>query len=245
MALNALLINSLTMADEGQHSSGWDVEKQASSTTKAGDHHAFVHPFLAHMGMPEGPSEVSVRLMSVEERNVGVAGGTYGFHFEVGIIDRLGLHLRNDAVKTHSKTEMMLQYAVLKSNDGLSGISLVAELEFPTGSTLSNRTEGLYGVSFAYLWVPALAINSTIHYNPDEKAAEWEIAFVGRLTEKIFPVLEFSGENTQEASLTSALFAWKFRVPDNNSLGVAYRIPITTNREFDSQLMLQAEFNFH
>ena len=219
--------------------------RQATEPAIANGHHAFVHPFLTHMGIPDGPGELSVRVMSVEERNVGVASGTYGFHIEAGIIDRLGLHLRNDAVKTHSKTEMMLQYAVLRSDDKLSGISVVAEIEVPTGSTSNNRIENMFGVSFAYLWVPVLAVNSTVHYNSDEKKVEWEISFVGRLTEKIYPVLELSGETDQAMSSRSALFAWKFKIPNNNSLGIAYRIPITTEREFDSQLILQTEFNFH
>lgn len=242
------MINSLALASEDGHkqeSFAWDVDKQVNTTPAVGDHHAFVHPFLVHMGMPDGPGEVSARVMSVEQRNTGVAEGTYGFHIEAGIVDRLGIHLRNDAVKTHSKTEMMFQYAVLRSDNGLSGISLIAEIEVPTGSTLNNRIENLYGISFAYIWAPVLAINSVIHHNTDEKMVEWEIAFIGRLTEKIFPVLEFSGDIGQDMSLASGLFAWKFRIPNNNSFAVAYRVPITTPRDFDSQLMLQAEFNFH
>lgn len=258
LVCSTVLINSFAIAAEGGHTSkkdtlpkqensAWDVENKAADMTEAttSDHHTFVHPFLAHMGMPDGPGEVSARVMSVEARNAGVAEGTYGFHIEAGIIDNLGLHLRNDAVKTHSKTEMMLQYAVIKSADGLSGVSLVAEIEFPTGSTASNRIEGLYGISFAYVWAPILAVNSVVHYNQDKKEVEWEIAFVGRLTEKIFPILEFSGENSQDMSLATALFAWKFKIASGNSLAVAYRVPITTPRDFDSQLMLQAEFNFH
>jgi len=248
LVLSALLINSLARANDEEHHSGWDVDSHtdpSAATAVSSDHHAFVHPFLVHMGMPDDPGELSIRVMSVEERNTGVAAGTYGFHVETGIVDRLGLHLRNDGVKTHSKTEMMLQYAVLRSDDKLSGLSFVAEIEVPTGSTASNRIENMFGVSFAYLWAPVLAVNSTVHYNSDDKKAEWEISLVGRLTEKIYPVLEFSGENTQEMSLASALFAWKFKIPGGNSLGVGYRIPITTNREFDSQLILQAEFNFH
>lgn len=247
LAYSVLLISLWTMANEGEHASGWDVKKQASYATdsRVDGHHALVHPFLAHMGMPDAAGELSVRILSVEERNNGMASGTYGFHIETGIVDRLGLHLRNDGVKTHTKTEMMLQYAVLRSDDKLSGISLVAEIEVPTGATSNNRIENMFGASFAYLWIPTLAVNSTVHYNSDDKKVEWEISFAGRLTEKIYPVLEFSGETDQEMSSRSALFAWKFKIPNNNSLGLGYHIPITTEREFDSQLILQAEFNFH
>ena len=247
-----MLINSLAIASDNKHKSAehtdnsvWDIEKQVKTAdAPAGNHHSFVHPFLAHMGMPDGPGEISARIMSIEERNAGIASGTYGFHIEAGIVDRLGLHLRNDAVKTHSKTEMMLQYAVLKSNDGLSGISFIAEMEFPTGSTSNNRIEGLYGISFAYLWIPVLAVNSVIHYNPNEKMVEWEISFIGKLTEKIFPVLEFSGDMDQSMSSANALFAWKFKASNDSAFALAYRVPVTTPREFDSQLLLQAEFNF-
>ncbi len=220
-----------------------DPDKSVNSPMAA-DHHALVHPFLAHMGMPDGPGEVSVRMMSIEERNAGIASGTYGFHIEAGIVDRLGLHLRNDAIRTHTATEMMLQYAVFRSDDGQSGISVIGEVEFPTGSTGDNRTQGLYGISFAYLRIPIFAVNSVIHYNPVEKMVEWEISFVGRLTKNIFPVLEFSGENTQDMTTSNALFAWKFKIPNDNAIGVGYRQPLTKEREFESQLLLQAEFGF-
>ena len=254
-----MLINSLAIANEeapttaaaqvaGHDHTEWNVDKVAADSTEmksASDHHALVHPFLVHMGMPDGPGELSVRIFSVEERNAGVANGTYGFHFEAGLFDRLGLHLRNDAIRTHSNTEMMLQYAILRSADGKSGISVIGEVEFPTGNTLENRSTGMFGISFAYLWLPTFAVNSVVHYDQDEKMLEWEISFIGRLTEKIFPVLELSGETGDIMSLSTALFAWKFKIPNNNSLGVAYRVPISTMREFESQLMLQAEFNFH
>ena len=253
-----MLITSLAIAHEdaakpsagsdptqaGHERSELDLEKSVNSAPKAIDHHALVHPFLAHMGMPDGPGEVSVRIMSVEERNAGLASGTYGFHIEAGIIDRLGLHLRNDAIRTHSSTEMMLQYAIFRSDDGLSGISAIGEVEFPTGSTEDNRTQGLYGISFAYLRIPFFAVNSVVHYSPVEKMVVWEISLVARMTHKIFPVLELSGESGQDMSFTNALFAWKFKIPNNNAIGVGYRLPITKAREFESQLLLQAEFGF-
>ncbi len=228
----------------GHEHSELDLEKSVSAAPMANNHHALVHPFLAHMGMPDGPGEINARIMSIEERNAGVASGTYGFHIEAGIIDRLGLHLRNDSIRTHSATEMMLQYAVLRSDDGLSGISVIGEVEFPTGSTADNRTKGLYGISFAYLQIPIFAINSVVHYNPVEKMVEWEISFVARMTQKIFPVLELSGVSGQDMSFANALFAWKFKIPNDKAFGVGYRLPITKVREFESQLVLQAEFGF-
>jgi hypothetical protein len=246
--LGAFLISTIALANEPKpedHGNDDHSEVKDVKTVAPGDHHAFVHPFVAHMGMPDNPGEVSVRLMSVEERNAGMANGTYGFHLEAGIVDRLGLHLRNDSVATHKTTELMLQYAVLRSESGKNGLSLIGELEFPTGATSDNKSKGLLGISFAYAWAPIVAVNSVVHYSPEEKMVEWEIAFVSRLTEKIFPVLEFRGEASKEMSITNALFAWKFKIPNNNSIGIGYQIPISANREYDSQLRLQAEFNFN
>jgi hypothetical protein len=31
----------------------------------AGEEHAFLHPFLAHMGLPDGPGEVSMRVTPI------------------------------------------------------------------------------------------------------------------------------------------------------------------------------------
>ncbi len=207
-----------------------------------GGHHRFVHPFVAHMGMPDEPGEISVRLMSVTERNVGLANGTYGFHVEAGIIDRLGLHLRNDSVATHGRSELMLQYAVLKS--GENGIALISEIEFPTGPTSDNQNKFLYGISFAYYWESILSINSVVHYSPQEKMTEWEIAFVSPMTEKIFPVLEFRGQSSKEMSVTNALMALKFKILNGHALGFGYQVPISTMREYDSQLIAEAEINF-
>lgn len=183
LVLMVLSFSSAGHAHEGADHTALDLEKGAVPE----GHHALVHPFMAHMGLPDGPGEISARVTSVEQRVDGSASGTYGFHIESGIVDGLGLHLRNDAIKFNPSTEMMLQYAVWRTPSKLSGVAVFGELEFPTGSTTDNRANGVFGVSGAYLFVPILAINSTIHYNPREKMTEWEIAFVSRLTKKYIP----------------------------------------------------------
>lgn len=242
-ALFSLLVGSVGHANEdAEHKhADWDVEK----ATQANDHHALVHPFLTHMGMPDNPGELNARIMSVEQRNGGLTNGTYGFHFESGVVDRLGVHLRNDAVKFHQNTELMLQYAVLRSASGLSGVSLIGEAEFPTGPT-RTKTKGGMGVSFAYILLPVLAVNSVVHYIPSEKKTEWEIAFASTLTEKIFPVLEASGEKVKDGSgITNFLAGLKFKIPSGHALGVAYQVGTTGVRDFDSRLLLQADLSFH
>ena len=200
------------------------------------------------MGMPDGPGEVSVRLNSIQQRETGATAGTaastMGFHLEAGIFNRLGLHLRNDGVALSKMTEMMVQYAILKSENGKSGLALIGEIEFPTGATAESKKEYLYGISFAHTWDSILSVNSVIHYNPEEKMTGWEIAFVTKLTENFFPVLEFRGESGGGMSNTNGLFAWKFKTTGDHSIGLGYQQPLTTNRDYESQLIAQAEFNF-
>ena len=240
-----MLITSLAQAHEPKSNSDTthlQGHTEPPRTEMTVSHHAFVHPLVAHMGMPDEPGEVSVRVMSIAERNAGLVNGTYGFHLEAGVVDRLGLHLRNDAVATHNRTEMMLQYAVLKSRE--NGIALIGEVEFPTGPTTDNQKKYLYGVSFAYYWESILSVNSVAHYSPQEKMTEWEIAFVSRLNEKIYPVFEFRGEADKDMSMANALLALKFKIPNGNAIGLGYQVPISTNREYDSQLIAEVEFNF-
>ncbi len=251
MTFFSLLLNSMLFADEkNQHEhSTWDLEKaterSSDKSSAPSDHHALVHPFLTHMGMPDNPGELNARIMTVEQRIGGVTNGSYAFHFESGIIDRLGLHLRNDGVKFHRNTELMLQYAVLRSDSGLNGISLIGETEFPTGPT-TTKTKGGGGISFAYIFLPVLAINSVVHYLPSDKLVEWEISFAGKLTEKIFPVLEASGEKMKGSNgIVNALAGLKFKIPDSHALGVAYQVGTTGTREYDSRLLVQADLSFH
>lgn len=235
----AFILSSMGYANEAH--SNWDLDK----VTQPNDHHALVHPFLTHMGMPDNPGEMNSRITSVAQRSDGLVSETYAFHLETGIVDRLGLHLRNDAVKFNKSSELMLQYAVLKSESGLSGVSLIGEVEFPTGPTTTTTTGGV-GVSFAYILLPVLAVNSVVHYIPRDKATEWEISFVSKLTEKIFPILEASGEKMKgEASIVNALAGLKFKIPDGHALGVAYQVGTTRVRDYNSRLLLQADLSFH
>ncbi len=208
------------------------------------DHHAFVHPFLTHMGMPEGAGEVSTRITSIEQRKNGESSGTYGYHIEAGIVDRLGVHLRNDAVKFNESSELMLQYAVLRSESGINGISLIGELEYPTGAT-TETSKGAFGISFAYILIPIVAINSVTHYFPSNKMIEWEIAFVSKIAEKIFPIFEVGGEKMKgEKSIVNALAGLKFKVANGHAIGVGYQVGTTGVRDYNSRLLLQADLSF-
>lgn len=226
------------------HEEGAQSALDLDSGSMPEGHHSMVHPFMAHMGLPDGPGEVSARVTSVEQRMDGVSQGTYAFHIESGVVDGVGIHLRNDAIKSNPSSEVMLQYAVWRTPSKLSGVAVFGELEFPTGNTTDNRTAGVLGVSFAYLDVPVLAVNSTIHYNPREKMIEWEIAFVTRVTKNIFPVVEVRGDALKGPGTTNLLAALKYKIPHDNAIGVGYQFPVTSGRDYDSQLLLQAELGF-
>lgn len=79
------------------------------------------HPFFMHMGMPEGVGVYSLRLSGLSRREDGGNTSDFAFHFETGLTDSIGLHVRNDNFRNMPRTEVMFQFAVGKSRDGMSG----------------------------------------------------------------------------------------------------------------------------
>ena len=87
-------------------------------------------------------------------------------------------------------------------------------------------------------------MDATIHYNPSEKMSEWETACVYRLTEHLFPILEFNGEISKNAPIVNGLAAVKFKF-GTTVFGVGIQYPISNEKEFNSQLLFQVDMGFH
>lgn len=210
----------------------------------APDHHALVHPFLAHMGLPDGPGEASFRGNLI--RTVADQSGQSdaGFHIEAGLWDGVGIHLRNDAVSGNASTELMVQAAIWRDASKLSGIALFGEAEFGTGASSTAKFNFLYGISGRWVMLPVFSLDATLHYNPKDNMAEWESALVYRLTENIFPVFELSGELGQDTPLVNGLYAIKYKF-GQQVFGVGIQYPLTDRKEFDSKLLVQMDISFH
>jgi len=54
----------------------------------------FVHPFLAHMALPDRTNEVSLRISPYQRRLGAVTVSDIAFHVEAGLVRDVGLHVR-------------------------------------------------------------------------------------------------------------------------------------------------------
>ena len=93
------------------------------------------------MGMPEAVGTYSLRLASLATHMDGTTKGDFAFHLETGLTKLVGLHIRNDRFLDNTHTEIMFQFAVIRSKDGMSGFSPVIEFEIPTKNGASRILE--------------------------------------------------------------------------------------------------------
>jgi hypothetical protein len=203
----------------------------------------FVHPFFTHMGMPDPVGHGVLRLSGVAIREEGHTLGDFGFHLETGLADRWGLHIRNDRVLNNDHTEITLQYAALRSRDGMSGFSPFAELEIPT----HEGERHFYGlVGFSTMWsTRMLEFNQSLEYSPEEEALEGSVSMVGKVGQHLFPVVEFifAGANGAKAQ-NSMIGGLKYRFNKNIVFGIGYQVPVTEAREFDHQVLVQTDLEW-
>ncbi|MEO5814950.1 MAG: hypothetical protein ABIT20_06690 [Gemmatimonadaceae bacterium] len=202
------------------------------------------HPFLTHMGMPEGVGVFALRVSGLATRADGKTTGDFGFHLETGLTKTIGLHIRNDAFLTNARTEVMLQFAAIMSEDGMSGFAPLIEFEFPTHSGAGSRIGSLIGFTTA-LANPRVSFNQVFHYSPREDAVEGSAALVARVAKGVFPVVEVLGEGGSGATAAIGLLVGlKMRVREGIHLGVAYQVPLSNRRDFASRALLQPEFEW-
>ncbi len=108
------------------------------------------HPFLSHMGIPDDPGNVSIRAAAYRQGRRGESTWTDGaFHLEAGLLPRLGVHIRSDAVMQDPRLDIMAAFAVLKDAAGESGVSIFAAGEVAAGNVPAGEkdVESAVGVS--------------------------------------------------------------------------------------------------
>ncbi len=199
------------------------------------------HPFFTHEGLPDAVGVYSGRISGLATRADGQTKGDFAFHLETGLTDKLGLHIRSDQFLMERRSEVMLQYALLKSADGESGFAPIVELEFPTRSG-GGKARVLVGFT-SKLARGNFALNQVVHYNLSEKMVDASVGLVLRASDRIYPVLELLGEGgVGKPTIINALAGVKFRVRGSTLIGVAYKRPVTSDREISSQFVVQLEF---
>ena len=212
--------------------------------TEMSDDSEIAHPFFTHMGMPERVGVYSLRLEGLANRFDGKSKGDFGFHFETGVTKRIGIHIRNDSFLERTRSELMIQFAAIRSKDGMSGFSPIIEFEIPTRRGGGSRINTLVGFSTALVNKRA-SFNQVVHYNPREDSADYSAAFVLRVGKKYFPVFEILGEAMRgERPIVNLLGGFKIRMNKNLTLGFAVQVPVTSRKDFTSQIVGQPDIEW-
>lgn len=199
------------------------------------------HAFFTHEGLPEGVGSYSLRLAGLATRADGKTDGDFAFHLEMGLTKLIGLHIRNDRFLDSPKSEAMFQFAAITNKSGTSGFAPIIEFQFPTHSgargitTEVGFTTKVTGAGFAF--------NQVIHYGPREDAVDASAGLVVKLTKQLFPVVELLGEGGKGApTVVNMLVGLKVRLRPGIALGFAVQVPVTKNKDYSSQMVLQPEF---
>jgi hypothetical protein len=215
--------------------------KSQNTSDKMGqmtDDKDLAHPFFSHMGMPHKVGSYSLRLAALATQIDGKTKGDFAFHFETGLSKFIGLHIRNDRFLQESHTEIMFQFAAIRSRDGMSGFSPIIEFEIPTkkGATRINTRVGF---STAVVGLH-LAFNQSFNYNPYDDMVEGEASLVFKAGKRVFLIAEILGEKMpHEQAIINLVGGVKIKLNENFMLGIGYQQPVTTNRDFSSQFIFQ------
>ncbi len=216
----------------------------ADDTEMGEDDIEIAHPFFTHMGMPERVGVYSLRFEGLSNHMDGATKGDFGFHFETGLTKRIGIHIRNDSFLERTRSEVMIQFAAIRSKDGMSGFSPIIEFEIPTRRGGGSRINTLVGFSTALVNKRA-AFNQVVHYNPREDSVDYSAALVLRVGKRYFPVFEILGEGMRgERPSVNMLGGFKVRMNKNLTLGFAVQAPVTNRKDFSSQLVFQPDIEW-
>ena len=220
-----------------------NTDSASDTRSQMSDDEEIAHPFFTHMGMPEAVGTYSLRLAALATRMDGTTKGDFAFHFETGLSKFVGLHIRNDRFLDNTHTEIMFQFAAIRSKDGMSGLSPIIEFEFPTKKGAS-RINTLVGFSTAIV-KSHFAFNQVLHYNPSEDMVDGSAALVYKVSKGVFFVVEILGEKMpDEQAIINLLGGVKIKLNKNFMLGVGYQQPITTNKDFSSQYIFQPDMEW-
>ncbi len=202
------------------------------------------HPFFTHMGVPEAVGVFNLRLEGLATRADGRTKGDFGFHFETGLTKYIGLHVRNDSFLDRTRSEVMFQFAAIRSKNGMSGFSPIIEFEIPTRTGGGSRVNTLVGFSTA-LANSRAAFNQVVHYNPREDSADASAALVVKVGKRFFPVIEILGEGMRgEKPIVNLLGGLKVRMSKELVIGFAVQVPVTKRKDFSYQLAFQPDIEW-
>jgi len=191
------------------------------------------------MGIPLNVGTYGLRVAALPTNNNGKTNTEFDFQFETGLSKTVGLFIGGEGLFKDPTLETMVQFLVLKSKDGMSGLSPIIEFEFPLGKEATRRVYTLVGFA-STISNSHLAINQVLHYSPLEDLEEGSISGVIKVSERIFLVTEIGGVIQKgEHPIFNLLGGVKVKLNKNFFLGFAYQLPLTSNRDYSSRYVFQ------
>jgi len=206
--------------------------------------HGFPHPFFNHMGIPDRPGMVTVRTTGYRQGYGGEESRSdYGFHLEAGLYDRVGLHVRSNAINQNPRTDVMLMYAVVQDAEAESGVSVFGGALVPSGTIPEGQDDvvGAFGVAARKVFKDFAIFDGNVHYMPEMKMVETGFSGVFKATDSFFPIIELEGELSKDETVLYLLPALKLKLKPELFLGVGSQIALTSDREFDTRALLQID----
>ncbi len=200
--------------------------------------------FFTHMGMPLNVGTYGLRIAALSTKNEGKSNTEFNFQFETGLSKTVGLFLGGQGLFNDATLEAMFQFLVLKSKNGMNGFSPIIEFEFPLGKEAKRKVYTLVGFATT-LSNSQIAFNQVLHYSPLEDLAEGSASLVFKASKRVFIVTEISGVTEKNARpISNLLLGVKVKINNSFFLGLAYQLPLTTNRDYVSQYVFQPNVMF-
>lgn len=200
--------------------------------------------FFTHMGIPLNVGKYSLRAAALPTQNEGKTTTEFNFQFETGLTKTIGLFIGGEGLFKDPTLEAMVNFLAWKSKNGINGFSPLIEFEFPLGKEAPRDVYTLVGFATT-LSNSQIAFHQVLHYSPLEDLAEGSAALVIKASKRIFFVPEISGVFEKGARpISNLLLGVKLRLNNNFVLGFAYQLPLTVNRDYASQFVLQPNILF-
>lgn len=245
LTLLIIIFTNLSVSSQSNDSTKMkQVMHMKGEKMKMGMEMEVAHPFFTHMGVPEAVGVYSLRLSGLLTNTEEKKDGDFAFHFETGLSNFVGLHIRNDGVLDRQHTELMFQFAALRSKNGMSGFSPLIEFEIPTKSGGDRHINSLIGFTTA-LANSKFAFNQAIHFNPRVEEYEFNGSFVIKVGSRFFPIAEIFGQAIpHELPTVNLLGGLKVRLSKKLLIGVAIQGPLSQSKDFKWQLIFQPDIEW-
>ncbi len=195
--------------------------------------------FFTHMGIPLNVGTYGLRVAALARRNDGKTSSEFNFQLETGLSKTVGLFVGGEGLFDATTLEAMFQFLVWKSKNGMNGFSPLIEFEFHLDKAAERTMYTLVGFASTFS-NSQVAFNEVLHYSPLEDLGEGSASFVLKIAKRLFLVSELSGVTQKgERPIFNLLTGIKMKISNNFLLGVAYQLPLTSNRDYSSRYVFQ------